>query len=933
MQYFLCYVGCFDGADKVLFDCLEKKIYQYHEDTLQTGAGNSIKEGATLILVYQKRVIAYGIAEGPMSSAKGLSECWKATSVDNWVRTDQEDGFPLPYGVFWHTLVGNKQSVVKEIDSLWANELIYQITLRNEKLKKPSEPALYMHLSTIATFFQKGFISMPAVQRGKVWNAVRVEVLWDSILRGISIGSMCARPTGSEKCQWELLDGQQRVNAINLGFEDFPTENNTSILWLDLAMESENTEHNDGKVKASDRKFFFRVTTPGHPWGYNLSDNETRNSLLSTEDKRTALLRIKDRWNIQNNPNSKPKTRDLWPFKALFPVPFFDLRIFFERYPNGSFIDFWNSCRVKYENSNWFWYLDTNKMHTKHEIPLNSNWHNIKDAVQKMSSSVVVIQNLSRINDDDVGLYFKRLNKAGVVPNEEEIRYSLLKAKCPALKDLDEIAKQRMPPAAMADIAMQTYLTQKDKKWNFNVKDFISALAKDESFRNYVKENNGELGNIISTMEERILYKQTINPLGIPKYLLSSIALGHRGLYRLLILFQKEWRNEINIEKLIALITLVWWFGNDKMMSYGYEFFKSIDRTDEKWGEASRHWLVESVQRGDMIPPPPAFYYDFDIRPDQSVNWQDDVMQKLGCPAYFDGINKIWNWESKEGRALVLYVCRNYIQKEFPDYDPSDAVWSEENRPWDYDHIFPKSWLITGRGNRQGTYHNIVAKFIHSIGNIAPIHFSKNRQKNAEFPGKYMEDDNNLLLVDYDNNKDFFLNEKIGKCLEEKEEFAKPFVRITMSRFCRLYRTWYESLTIDSLFDYKDKRRILFESIRLNLKSKNIESEVFFTCSDGRQYECKCNADWARQWLAIGFYIKGEQTVFPAVAANKDSIEIGLRRHPNMNSINGDSNKWYSEPHVSKSLNVEDQEIGELASSLSEQICVLGRRLQEGVRI
>ncbi len=337
MKYYLCLVGNFDGADRILAHCLNNDVYQYHEDTRQKGAGGNIVAGDTIILGNKNKnqILAYGIALGSMGEAVGYENGWVAVKVQQWIKTDETQCFALPYGVFWHTLVGNKQSVVKEIDSLWANELILQITLRNKKQKKPSEPAFYMHLGTIATFFQKGFITMPAVQRGKVWNAVRVEVLWDSILRGISIGSMCARPTEGEQCKWDLLDGQQRVNAINLGYEEFPTEKsggkeNTSILWLDLAMKSDITEHNDGKVKASERKFFFRVTTPGHPWGYNLSDNETRNSLLSTDEKRAALQAIDKKWSFSNSHSKKPQTRDLWPIKAKFPVPFFAIRGYFE---------------------------------------------------------------------------------------------------------------------------------------------------------------------------------------------------------------------------------------------------------------------------------------------------------------------------------------------------------------------------------------------------------------------------------------------------------------------------------------------------------------------------------------------------------------------------------------------------------------------------
>ena len=52
---------------------------------------------------------------------------------------------------------------------------------------------------------------LPPVQRGLVWNAVRVEVLWDSILRGLPIGTFSVKAGDGS---WDLMDGQQRSNAI-----------------------------------------------------------------------------------------------------------------------------------------------------------------------------------------------------------------------------------------------------------------------------------------------------------------------------------------------------------------------------------------------------------------------------------------------------------------------------------------------------------------------------------------------------------------------------------------------------------------------------------------------------------------------------------------------------------------------------------------------
>ncbi|MBR3957991.1 MAG: DUF262 domain-containing protein, partial [Kiritimatiellae bacterium] len=88
---------------------------------------------------------------------------------------------------------------------------------------------------------------MPSFQRGLVWSPAQIEVLWDSLMRGIPIGALSLLPIeGNERFRrgdadedfsgaYWVVDGQQRSNAIALGFSPFPRENeNTPILWLDL---------------------------------------------------------------------------------------------------------------------------------------------------------------------------------------------------------------------------------------------------------------------------------------------------------------------------------------------------------------------------------------------------------------------------------------------------------------------------------------------------------------------------------------------------------------------------------------------------------------------------------------------------------------------------------------------------------------------------
>ena len=90
------------------------------------------------------------------------------------------------------------------------------------------------------------YAEIPAFQRGLVWNPAQIEVLWDSLLRGIPIGAISLIPKeGAErysqtatKNQWSegyfILDGQQRCNAITFGFREFNGEDKNPILWIDL---------------------------------------------------------------------------------------------------------------------------------------------------------------------------------------------------------------------------------------------------------------------------------------------------------------------------------------------------------------------------------------------------------------------------------------------------------------------------------------------------------------------------------------------------------------------------------------------------------------------------------------------------------------------------------------------------------------------------
>ena len=164
---------------------------------------------------------------------------------------------------------------------------------------------------------------IPSLQRGAVWNAGQVELLWDSILRGFPVGALVVCPRlasqgthcGKHGHGWppeaithHLLDGQQRCNAIALGFVNALIASATdgkpppATLWIDLAPEL---------PKGSTRQFLLRMLTTAHPWGYTAHDAA---NFLGVAAIREAVG--------QYASGKRPDVTASWPYASRAAIPF-----------------------------------------------------------------------------------------------------------------------------------------------------------------------------------------------------------------------------------------------------------------------------------------------------------------------------------------------------------------------------------------------------------------------------------------------------------------------------------------------------------------------------------------------------------------------------------------------------------------------------------
>lgn len=239
------------------------------------------------------------------------------------------------------------------------------------------------------------------------------------------------------------------------------------------------------------------------------------------------------------------------------------------------------------------------------------------------------------------------------------------------------------------------------------------------------------------------------------------------------------------------------------------------DPADEKyWGNKwSRwEWLQEDLTAGLQK------WSDHSIRelwqaPTSSEEDSDQLDERYRA-AWTDFLNRIW---ADRRRRLVLFAQREWMVRWFPDYDPTlpDQV-EDMNRPWDYDHIHPQNY-VAGRHN----VPKVIRDWHNSIGNLRAWPLECNRSDSDTSPSKKFCELSNLERkrygmeneqhereasfvgadewVDWEQSVPDDLAVRYLAYPDKYGEYRKTLVRAITTRFCRIYREWYETLMLGDL--------------------------------------------------------------------------------------------------------------------------------------
>ena len=716
-------------------------------------------------------------------------------------------------------------------------------------------------LSEIADWAKgNSIVTIPALQRGLVWKPSQVELLWDSILRGFPIGSFLLSDITDDqnKGKYYLMDGQQRFNAISLGFNTI--ENARAMLWLDL---------NPPQVKNSTRSFWIKTTTIPHPWGFKNDDECTR---LNTSEKREALDRFGLMGNIYNNEFSLKRT---WPIEAGAPIPLYCLL----RAGTENCETFLEESLDHFSKSDFackdLKISDQEKDYIRAIYPAFQRIKEYQVNCNHLSKAVIEKETMTETNEQTtLEVLFTRLNTGGTAISRDDLNYSAIKAYWPSIKKTnDDLSQKYMSPSKLVMLAFRLALTKdedKGLKSELSIKEIRNAAKNETGSKAIIDLYDGKLERILTKVDEWLGVNDK-SDMKTPSLLRTLIARNSPDIYLLLMYFaykDLQFGIDLKSDEIEALAFCLHWFSNDKKGCVQEVFSRCKNGINAANIQTALSRLMHDCK---LLPIYTLEDVKHFIKIEASEKWQ--LGQSLPAPAH-EFFNRVFWYGTMEAKEMLLYAQRQYLNTHFSNYDPArQDMWAEYNRPWDYDHIVAQD-RIAGKREKYREFDKI---WLNSIGNVAAISFEVNRSKN-----------NGLQFDEYQSNEDALLYDRRVETLPFEitryQSESGDFANITYERFCNIYGVTYNMMKVlleNTILSNTLQQR---KDFLMKIKEQFPDSVFCFAASDLKDHPLTREQDWAREWIGVGFEISDYFVCCEWDARKNEGkpidVEIGIRKIP-----------------------------------------------------
>ncbi|MBR6285673.1 MAG: DUF262 domain-containing protein [Bacteroidaceae bacterium] len=703
----------------------------------------------------------------------------------------------------------------------------------------------------------KSKYKIPNIQRGLVWKSMQMELLWDSILRGFPIGSMLV--LGKEGNGGDILDGQQRANAIISGFnknEILGEKKPTNILWFDLNYKSSESDKER-------RKYGIRLTNASHPWGYDENGNK-----LSAKDRRDSLRKA-----LGEN-YSQIKKSD-WDIRLFVPY-FFSKQTDFLPIPMAILVNAAKDKNISNSDSIKD-FKETVTRDVKDFSKFSSQWKKLyEDKVLKFISNQAdeeffrtffelncysIVFNFVD-NNDDIEILFNRVNSRGTQMTNAELTYAAIKhygAKMCNCPDIGQIIKEKsigiMLEQNLAQLLFRYCFSDNNKisgeisASKIREKALLDEAKKDSdivivNLRKMFSEDSRTIDIIIKRIKEILLTSPDEN-CKLPNFLLAEIATKNPNLFILLFCIIEK-QNHFEDRFVQALIFYLYCFSvNNEPVSVIFEKVSGGNKIKE---ETIIDVLRDSISR-EWCYPIISSFKDFPAlnETELSDSWNID---KYSDAEGFSVFKLLFTYGTYQGLFMLKFAQRRFYKEFFGDYNPSNKEhWDEINRPWDHDHIIPKNWISNG------VWKNCQEAWINSIGNIADIPYEENRSKsdeaNLDFYTYITNCYNDYRMLYFDGDSELT---KINRQSFEQGSGTIQFLLNTKKRFVNITNDF---LSLFDILHIKDRLSPMQQARKKYLiylqKEKLFDYSFYYRGSNGKEMLAKelDNKFWQKPWISL----------------------------------------------------------------------------------
>lgn len=565
-----------------------------------------------------------------------------------------------------------------------------------------------------------GILALPPVQRTALWRPKQMADLWDSIFRGLPIGTLYLVKRAKHGVSrglsdnahnvqagtgWDLLDGQQRTRGLLLGIRG-PTDGDKRCLWIDLG------------ARSRTHLFRLHLTSESQPFGYDpergerLTIGDRRKARVELEPIGATLILNGDRPAFTyeffagfkdgslTSDHQLPDWKSGWP-----PLPyaadrtkaaFFPLHVLLQRWREGGSNR--KSCLQNLREVVGDALNDMSMIDKLHKAFCNL-------AIAELALLQV------NVSSDDLLLLFDRIGAGGTPLSSEERLFSIYKHHDETIHDAvldiynDSDVGRVLPPTKIATCAIRIAhaRSKTEPSENNNTPrppEFAQEMRNGAAIKARLRDilpavskggvsERGKLALAFRAVFNDVKYRGD-GDIGIPKVMRTSLSpqLLHVLLFHQLVADGLSVSLQMRADRIrFILFWQLCVMNEDKASARCFQIIKSKEKTNEvatfghmyhnlvdKSDEPAALALVTPDEMKELLVPSPAEPF-----------WR-------GYAERFDDKNKAAElgkkWWASTTHSL-LWLQRGSLEREFAHFDPSSG--RDDETPFDVDHIVPRA--------------------------------------------------------------------------------------------------------------------------------------------------------------------------------------------------------------------------------------------------